>query len=257
MFDIVKPDLRVYTRLLSVAAAARRSPLMLPEARRCCWLRRTLAPPLLLHAAPPLRCCCYTLICCSAAPLLLLAKLQQHLGACQCCSLLGFSPRLRPGRKMKDDSRSVTCSTSCLGCVSMCQWSGLVPRASQCLEGRWVKMRPGAAVMAHPRRRMAVVCHLPWAHRCTSCCAVTGASSAALRGGEMFRLLAFFLRTLSCSANLHCMRVAGNTLEESCCRRCCRCCAKHRLRRRWRTGARTQRLAQNMGRTIVGNGDVG
>ena len=32
----------------------------------------------------------------------------------------------------------------------------------------------------------------PRAQRGTSCCAVTGASSAALRGGEMFRLLAFF-----------------------------------------------------------------
>jgi hypothetical protein len=41
-----------------------------------------------------------------------------------------------------------------------------------------------------------VGCHRPRAQRGTSCCAVTGASSAALRGGEMFRLLAFFPRTL-------------------------------------------------------------
>jgi hypothetical protein len=49
-----------------------------------------------------------------------------------------------------------------------------------------VKMRPGAAVMAHPRRWMAVGCHQPQALHGTSCCAVTGASSAALRGGECF-----------------------------------------------------------------------
>ena len=36
------PDLRACTRLLSVAAAPRCSPLLLPEARRCCWLRQTL-----------------------------------------------------------------------------------------------------------------------------------------------------------------------------------------------------------------------
>ena len=67
-----------------------------------------------------------------------------------------------------------------------------MPRAALCLEGHWVKMRPGAAILAHPRRRMAVGCHRPRAQRGTSCCAVTGASSAALRGGKMFRLLAFF-----------------------------------------------------------------
>ena len=56
-----------------------------------------------------------------------------------------------------------------------------MPRAALCLEGHWVKMRPGAAVMAHPRRWMAVGCHRPRAQRGTSCCAVTGASSAVLR----------------------------------------------------------------------------
>jgi len=135
------------------------------------------APLLLLHGALLLRCR-------SAAQLLLLAKLQQHLGACRSCSLLGFSPSLRPGRKTKDASRSVTCASACLGCVSMCRCSGLMSRAALCLEGHWVKMRPGAAVMAHQRRRMAVGCHRPRAQRGTSCCAVTGASSAALRGGE-------------------------------------------------------------------------
>ena len=81
----------------------------------------------------------------------------------------------------------------------MWRCSGLMPRAALCLEGHWVKMRPGAAVMAHPRRRMAVGCHRPRAQRGTSCCAVTGASSAALRGGKMLRLLAFFPRTLRSS----------------------------------------------------------
>ena len=41
-------------------------------------------------------------------------------------------------------------------------------------------MQTGAAVMDHPSRRMAVGCHRPLAQRGTSCCAVTGASSAAL-----------------------------------------------------------------------------
>ena len=63
------------------------------------------------------------------------------------------------------------------------------------------------------------------------------------------------------SARLHRMRVAGNTLEASCCRTCRRRCAKRRLRRLlaadggWARWARC--LAPNMGRTIVGNGDVG
>jgi hypothetical protein len=113
-----------------------------------------------------------------------------------CCSLLEFSPHtrgtcLRQGRKTKDDSRSVTCAAACLGCVSMSNGSDLVTRVTQCLEGHWVNMRPGAAVMAHLRRRMAVGCHRPLAQRGTSCCEVTRASSASLRGGECFRLLAF------------------------------------------------------------------
>ena len=145
--------------------------------------RRSAAAAARRSAAPlPIRCSAAAP--CSAAQLLLLAKLQQHLGACRSCSLLGFSPSLRPGRKTKDASRSVTCAAACLGCVSICRCSGLMPRAALCLGGHWVKMRPGAAVMAHPRRRMAVGCHLPRAQRGTSCCAVTGASSAALRGGE-------------------------------------------------------------------------
>ena len=79
MFAIVKPDLQACAaRMISVAAAARRSPLLrerelfigtqfsilyaskLPEARRCCWLRRT---PLRRSAAAAARS--------SAAPLLI------------------------------------------------------------------------------------------------------------------------------------------------------------------------------------------
>jgi hypothetical protein len=164
--------------VLNLVSSTLQSCLKLAAAAGCGGLR-SAAPLLLLHAALLLRCR-------SAAPLLLLAKQQRHLAACRCCSLLGFSPRLRPGRKTKDASRSVTCATACLGCVSMWRCSGLVPRVAQCLEGHWVKMRPGAAVMAHPRRRMAVGCHRPRAQRGTSCCAVTGTSSAALREGECF-----------------------------------------------------------------------
>jgi hypothetical protein len=90
----------------------------------------------------------------AAAPLLLLAKRQQHLclGACRCCSLLGFPPRLRPGRKTKDASRSVTCAAACLGCVSMWRCSGLMPRAALCLEGRWARCRRQPTAI-HPRGR--------------------------------------------------------------------------------------------------------
>jgi hypothetical protein len=164
-------------------SCAGRRPVCGPFPRRCC-LRSGCAQ--LRWSATGMR---------SVSSALLLAKRQQHLEACRCCSLLGFSPRLRPGRKTKDASRSVTCAAACLGCESMWRCSGLMPRAALCLEGHWVKMRPGAAVMAHPRRRMAVGCHRPRAQRGTSCCAVTGASSAALRGGKMLRLLAFFPRT--------------------------------------------------------------
>ncbi len=70
--------------------------------------------------------------------------------------------------------------------------SGLMPRAAHCLEGHWVRMRPGAAVMAHQRRQMAVGCHRPRAQRRTSCSAVTGVSSAALRGVECLAPSHFF-----------------------------------------------------------------
>ena len=62
-------------------------------------------------------------------------------------------------------------------------WS--MPRAALCLEGHWVKMRPGAAVMGHPYRRMAVGCHLPLVQRGTSCCAVTGVLVLVLHRGAV------------------------------------------------------------------------
>ena len=165
-------------------------------ALRCCCRsagarRSAAACPAVLAAASP---------AVLAAALLACTDLQQHWEPSLpklCCSLLEFSPHIRgtclwKGRKTKDASRSVTCAAACLGCFSMWRWSGLMPRAALCLEGHWVKMRPGAAVMAHPRRRMAVGCHRPRAQRGTSCCAVTGASSAALRGGECFASSHFF-----------------------------------------------------------------
>jgi hypothetical protein len=44
MFALIKPDLRACTRLLSVAAAARRSPLLLLAARRCFWISILMEP---------------------------------------------------------------------------------------------------------------------------------------------------------------------------------------------------------------------
>jgi hypothetical protein len=65
MFPLVKTDLRAYTRLLSVAAAARSSPLMLLAAGRCCWIWMLMEPDrtLILHGAcertdKVAHCCC-------------------------------------------------------------------------------------------------------------------------------------------------------------------------------------------------------
>ena len=114
-----------------------------------------------------------------------------------CCSLLGFSPHVRgtclwQGRKTKDNSRSVTCAAVCLGYLSMCRLFWSHAKSSALLGGTLGEMRPGAAVMAHPRRWMAVGCHWQRAQHGTSCSAVTGASSAALRGGECLAPSHFF-----------------------------------------------------------------
>jgi hypothetical protein len=102
MFALIKPDLRACTRLLSVAAAARRSPLLLFAARSCCWIWmlmepartlilpfgacRTLLPLLLLHATAAARCsaaACPAVLAAAcpavlAAALLACTKRQQH-----------------------------------------------------------------------------------------------------------------------------------------------------------------------------------
>ncbi len=179
--------------------------------------------PLLLHAAPlllALLCSLLLALLCSLL-LSLRAPSGSSIGSLPklCCSLLEFSPHTRgtcllQGRKTKDISRSVTCAAACLCCVSMCRrfWSRAKSR------GAWrdagpaafdspqpptradeprplhqaafhpvkVKMRPGAAATAHQRRRTAAGRHRPLAQRSTSCCVVTGASSAALRGVECF-----------------------------------------------------------------------
>jgi hypothetical protein len=51
MFALVKPDLRACTRLLSVAAADRLSPLLLLAARHCCWIWMLMEPALHLDPA--------------------------------------------------------------------------------------------------------------------------------------------------------------------------------------------------------------
>jgi hypothetical protein len=72
-----------------------------------------------------------------------------------------------------------------------------------------VKMWPGASATAHPRRRTAAGRHMPRAQRGTSCCTVTGASSAALLGGECFASSHF-------STNPH-GRTCASTKEWSVC----------------------------------------
>jgi hypothetical protein len=142
--------------------------LQLAACRTLLWLL------LLLHATAAARSCSCCMPCCARCCLPCCARccspcVQQSaaaLGAYAelCCSLLGFSPHcrgtcLRQGRKTKDGSRSVTCAAACLGYLSMCSrfWS----HAKSCvlLGGTLGEMRPGAEVMAHLRRRMAVGCH--------------------------------------------------------------------------------------------------
>ena len=76
MFALVKPDLQTCTRLLSVAAAVRSSPMLLLAARSCCWIWMLMEPALHLDpavrlwphaaaaAAAACHCCCTQLRCC-------------------------------------------------------------------------------------------------------------------------------------------------------------------------------------------------
>ena len=54
----------------------------------------------------------------SVSSALLLAKRQQQLEACRCCSLLGFSPRLRPGSQF--GRLSLYCLCACDGACTKC-----------------------------------------------------------------------------------------------------------------------------------------
>jgi len=138
-----------------------------------------------------LRCCSCTPICYSApAPLLRCCSLRSNRSIWELVGAawyLDFCPaQAQAGEKDERHFEKRNLSAACLGCVSMWRCSGLMPRAALCLEGHWVKMRPGKTVMAHPHRRMAVGCHLQQTQRGTSYCAVTRTSSAVLRGGECF-----------------------------------------------------------------------
>jgi hypothetical protein len=184
----------------------------LPAVPRCTWILpivafRMLLLLLLLQATAAARCCQCCLPCCARCCLPCCAPccspcVQQAaaaLGGCVelCCLLLGFSPHtrgtcLRQRRKTKEASRSVTCAATCLGYLSMCSRFWSHAKSLALLGGTLGEMWPGAVVMAHPRRQMTVGCHRPLAQRGMSCSAVTGASSAALRGGECLSPLHFF-----------------------------------------------------------------
>jgi hypothetical protein len=115
MFALVKPDLRACTRLLSVAAAARRSQLLLLAARGCCWIwmlmepARTctqrglilswwiVVPPSLHHRvrswwsiSPPLPTSSYTVVVDRSSPLPVVPRcpLILQLGFCRMLLLL-------------------------------------------------------------------------------------------------------------------------------------------------------------------------
>jgi hypothetical protein len=163
--------------------------------------------PLLLHAAPAacpavLAAACPAVL---AAALLACSKQQQHWELAPNCAALYLNFRPTPEeptsgrgerRKTFREASSVQSHDSAtFPCVGD---SGFMPRASHCLEGHWVRMRSGEAVMAHPLRRMSVGCHRPRTQRGTSCCAVTGTSSAALRGGECLAPSHFFHETSRC-----------------------------------------------------------
>jgi hypothetical protein len=128
MFALVKPDLRACTRLLSVAAADRKSPLLLLAARRCCWIRMLMEPALHLDlaarllqhtAASACHCCCTQLRCClpccarcclpccarCCSPCV--HQAAAALGACQNCAAryLNFRPTPEEPPKGEKDER--------------------------------------------------------------------------------------------------------------------------------------------------------
>jgi len=119
------------------------------------------------------------------------------LGACQNCAVryLNFRPRgtcLRQGRKTKDASRSVTCTTASLGCVSMCRlfWS----RAKSCAVLGGTLGENAAWCSGHCSSAQADGCGLSPAAgpvRHVVLCGHRSVFSSPPRR-RMFRLLAFF-----------------------------------------------------------------
>ena len=134
---------------------------------------------LLLHAIATAACPAVLAAACPAvlaAALLACSKWQQHWELAQNCAAryLNFRPTTEEPASGRGERRKTirdvlpvrpraSATFPCAG------GSGLMSRATHCLEGHWVRI----AVMAHPHRRMAVVCHLSLAQHGTSCSAVT------------------------------------------------------------------------------------
>ena len=152
---------------------------------------------LLLHPVAAAACPAVLDAACPAvlnAALLACRKQQQHWELAPNCAAryLDFRPTPEEPASCRGERQKMfrealpvqprdSATFACAGC------SGLMPRTVHCLEGHWVRMRPGASVMAHPRRRMAVGCHRPRAQcrtSCSQCGHRVGLSSASLRGGE-------------------------------------------------------------------------
>ena len=162
---------------------------------------------LLLHATAAARCsaaACPAVLAaaCSAviaATLLACSKLQQHWELAPNCAALylNFRPTTEEPASVRGERRKTIREASPVHPRASATFpcaggSGLMPRAAHYLEGHWVRMRTGACVMAHQRRRMAVGSHRPRTQRGTSCCEVTRASSTALWGGECLASSHFF-----------------------------------------------------------------
>jgi len=153
---------------------------------------------LLLHAIATAACPAVLAAACPAvlaAALLACSKWQQHWELAPNCAAryLNFRPTTEEPASGRGERRKTirdvlpvrpraSATFPCAG------GSGLMSRATHCLEGHWVRI----AVMAHPHRRMAVVCHLSLAQHGTSCSAVTRASSAGLREVECLAPSHFF-----------------------------------------------------------------